>query len=349
MKHTIVILLAAVVAVGLAQSGEKVRQELEITDRMLREAEPIVEQSGVPEAQDFLRQAEGKQQDAWRSHGRREYIRSLAETKQARFMLRQALELARLDPERIRAELRRTGDLINESRAMVTRSGVRQAIELLRIAEAEQDGSRREFGARHFRVAFKLTMTARLHAQKAVQLARRFGDPEQVLREVERTDELLERARAKLQGLDGENQLLHQLQELFERARAWQVQARESWRGGQQREALKLTFGARNLLLRAWEMGRGNQDPELVAEALAETGRLLKTWQDGIRSGGDPEEAALLDKAVQRQQRARDQFAAGSLVQALGETTAARRLLNRAIELHQSAKTGPGRDNPQDE
>lgn len=349
MKQTIVLLLAAVVAVGLAQSGEKVRQELETTDRMLREAEPIVEQSGVPEAQDFFRQAQGKQQDAWRSHGHREYIRALAETKQARFMLRQALELARLDPERIRAELRRTADFINESRAMVMRSGVRQAIELFKIAEAEQDGSRREFGARHYRVAFKLTMTARLHAQKAVQLARRFGDPEQVLREVERTDGLLERARARLEGLTGENQFLHRLQELLERARAWQVQARESWRGGQPREALKLTFGARDLLLRAWEMGRSSQDPELVEEAVGETGRLLETWQAAIRSGDDQEAVALLDKAVERQARAREQFAAGSLAQAFGETTTARRLLNRAIELHQSEETGPGRDNPHDE
>ncbi|MBN2537448.1 hypothetical protein JXB37_04125, partial [candidate division WOR-3 bacterium] len=162
MKY-IAVLLAVFCAVGLAQSGEKVRQELETTDRLLREAEPIVAQSGVAEALELFRQAEDKQRDAWRSHGRGEFIRALGETKNARFLVQRALELARLDPERVRAELRRTGDFINEHRALVIRSGVRLAIELGRIAESEQEGAVREFEARRYRMAFKLTMTARVH------------------------------------------------------------------------------------------------------------------------------------------------------------------------------------------
>jgi len=344
MKY-IVLPLLFIAGLGLAQSGEKALDELRITDRVIEEATPIVEESGVPEAQQHLRDAEAIQREAWQLYEQQEFLRVLSRTRSARGHARRAMELARIDPRRVEDEIRKTGEFIAEHRQLVIRSGIRQAIELGKIAEAELEGARHAFHGRRYRLAIKLTQASRLHAHKAVEMVKRHGSPERLRKELERTDMLLEKAGARVEGLETPG--IERILELLERARHLQAEAYDAYRAGQPLRSVKLTLAARDLLMRGWEMARGKGNPELVEQALEETDRLLEEWQDFIRSEGDDEARAMLDRALEHQRKARGFHEQGALRAAYGETTLARRLLQRAIEMAQSEPVpGPGREEP---
>lgn len=332
MKTKLILSILLTMAVAaFAQEGDKARQELEKTDRIIEQAEPVIRESGNEAARHRFDDARNLQRDAWASFHQRQYFRAVSRTKAARLVILQALEMVKFDPRQVAEELRRTGDRMQEVRPVIMASGVKEAINLWRIAEGEQETARRHYDVRRYGLALKFTFAARQHGRKAFDLVKRQGGRERVVREIERTDQMLARAKEEA-GAVTDDRIL----ELLLRARDWQHDAVEALHSGELLRALRTTLASRDLLLRAWEMAQGATNRELVEQALAETERLISDWRDVIRESGAEGARVLLERALEHQRKAHELFTARNLKPAFQETALARRLLNRAIEQAQS-------------
>jgi hypothetical protein len=330
MKKLLLVLLMVLGWAG-AQTGDKVREELKRTDEAIRVARPIVEQSQNEEALKTLENAVQVQKIAWDNFANQRYKRAYDQTMNARSLVRKAISLAGLTPERIRGELARTREIMDELGPAIRRSSDPRALEFWKMAQGEQASAEEQFRSQRYGLALKFTFAARLHVRNAWGILRSLIDPERVRAELDRTDELLERAREATRNVR-EDILL----QLLDKAASLQQQARTALDNRLFGLAIKYTLAARDLILRAWEKVRGAQNPTLVERALAETDKLIEDWAPLIGQSDNTEAARLLEQAQQLQASARADFAAGRLKPAFTQTCQARRLMQQAIELYQS-------------
>jgi len=330
--RTCVVVLSLIVfgALAFGQNGEEAKQaryELEITDRLIERAEPLIVESGNEEAVRLLTEAKDLQRDAWREFNQQRYRMAKGLTNLARYRVKQALELIAVDSQKVAEEIRRTAEVLDEVGPVIKRAGIKEAEEVFRLALGEQETARRYFDGKRYALALRFTRAGRQHAKKALEMVRRRGDRERIEAELKRTDELLARAKEKM------SSGLADRREQFERAAALQKQAHEAF--GQSRfvPALRLTLAARGVLLRFWESGPGAADPELTAAAAEENDRLIANWSAAIEADGPNEARALLKLAKEQQARVRARIAAREYGPAYREANQARRTLNRAIEI----------------
>lgn len=333
----LIILLAVLSAAVFAQEGERVRAELERTDRAITEAAPVIERSRNEEAQKLFGQAKQVQNDAWSMHRQRRYRGALDRTMRARELVGKAVRLAKFDPERVAEEIRRTQELMNEAGPAIVRSGNPKALELWKVAQTEQETGRRYFQDKQYLLALKFTMAARLHTKSALELIRGRGDPERVRLELERTVRLLERTRERVR-FTAEVRV----REMLRKAEGWQEEAGRALREERPLRALKMTFAARDLALRAWEIALGTVNQEMVDEALAELDRLVEQWSGPIREQGGEAARKTLEQALRHREQARQRIANREMVRAWQEAGVARRLVSRAVELLESGPVQPG-------
>jgi len=308
----------------------RLERELRKTDDAIEQARPIIERSGNRRALALLSDATARQDKARNAFRAERYRESFTDTKAARLMVEAALRLAQeLNADEIRGELERTEELIRRFGPEITRSGNRRAIELWDLALDEQRKARRHFQAAEYLMALRMTRFARGHGRKALDLIRPRSNRDKVRAALERTAGMLNRAREFLQGNE-------RAIELLGRAEAWQDEAVAAFREGRLLHAWKMTSSARDLILRAIELAGGDVRQELVEQALAETDDLLEEWTDVISRSGDTETEKLLEQAVANQQKSREHFGKKRFRISWQETTLARRLLDRAIELTQT-------------
>lgn len=321
------ILFTALLAIGFAQTADKVENELVQTDRLIENIRPKVEESGNERAQDVLENAAQNQTSAWDAFRARALRRALGLTLAARAQAKKAFDLVELKPDRVQAELERTDEVLSELGPGVRRSEEPKVRELWRMAENEQATARQEFDRQHYRLALKFTFAARLHAWSAFKLVRRNADPEKLKAELDRTDDLLERVKEPVEASGNER-----ARQLLQKAGNWQEQARTAFGNRLWGQTLKFTLAARDLALRAWELARGSTTLPLVERALGETDQLLDTWSDELRQSDQTQATTLLDQAIDQQARARQSFNDRDLKTALQATTLARKFLNRVLE-----------------
>lgn len=336
--HLIIISLIVLGAFAFAQGSEEARQarqDLESTDLLIERAEPVIREADNPEALRLLSEAKDLQREAWGHFNQRRYRQSRFSSQQARLRVQRGLELVEVDPRQVAEEIRRTAELLSEVEPVVRRSGVREAERLLNLALNEQETARRYFDARRYALALRFTRAARQHGREALGMVRRRGGREQVEQELERTDQLLVRARERA-GKSTEDRA----RDILARAEALQQQAREAFRAERLPQALRLTLAARNLLLRAWEGARGETDPELAEAAAADNDRLISEWRSTVDREGDEPTRRMFRGAVERQERVRVRLAAREYGPAYREANQVRRMLNRAIgNLHAESAT----------
>jgi hypothetical protein len=307
----------------------QLERELRKTDDAIEQARPIIERSGNLRARELLSDATGRQDEARKAFRAERYKEAFASTKAARLMVEAALRLAReLNAEEIRGELERTEELARRFGPEITRSGNRRAIELWDLALDEQRTARRHFQAAEYLMALRMTMVAREHGKKAIDLVQAQYGREKVRAALERTARLLQNARELLQGNE-------RAMELLARAEAWQDEAVAAFQEGRLLHAWKMTASARDLVLRAIELAGGDVKQELVEQALAETDNLLEQWTDNIKQDESAEARKLLEQAVTNQQKAREHLGQKRCRISWQETSLARRQLDRAIELVQ--------------
>ncbi len=333
MKRVIPLLIVAAAA-ALAQTPNDVLAELNQTDQVIERVTPLVEQSGNVEAQMLLAEAKRVQAQAWNAYHGRRYRFALGQTRYARRKARDAAALVEISPERIREEIRLTAELMERVRAMMSRGEDARATELWNMAQTEQATARQAYEAREYRRALKFTFAARMHLREIAGLLGRYMNPDRIEAELGKTRRLLERTAAAIR--TAANQRAH---ELLRKAEDLQARATTSFDSRRLREALKLTLTARELVFRALELGLGKADLTVVEQALAATQDLLDDWAAQITAADSPEAISLLNQARTMQQTAREQLAAGDNGAALGSTTRARRLLQRAIAVIQSGET----------
>src|SRR5262249_47219873 len=99
--------------------------------------------------------------------------------------------------EDVRIAIERTDELIVRATDIVSGSDIQEAKTELALAVHLQTSAKVEFAANHDLRALDLTRQARLHVEKAIALVNGLPDPDRVLVQLERTRELLDRARER--------------------------------------------------------------------------------------------------------------------------------------------------------
>ena len=253
--------------------------------------------------------------------------RALGLTLTARAQAKQAFALVELNPDRVRAELERTDEVLSELRAAGRALGRAQGTRTL--AHGAERAGHGSTGIRpptppagaEVHVRRPAACLGRIQAGAA---QRRPGETES------RAGPDLRPSR-KGEGTGGS-----------ERQRtgpATIAEGRELAGTGSHRirkPALgpdaEVHAGGPGLALRAWELARGSTTLPLVEWALGETDQLLDTWSDELRQSDQDQVRTLLDQAVDQQARARQSFNDRDLKTALQATTLARKFLDRALE-----------------
>jgi len=337
MRKLIISLLFLLAVRGLnAQTPDKVRQELERTDLVIQQARTIVEPANNPDAQLLLNQAIELQQTAWNGYRQKRYRWSYSRTLAARQRARYAIEMVNTDPERIKTEIQRTNELINQLNPEITKNEDPETADLWKMAQTEQTAALNYFRVRRWRLALRFTLAARNHLYELTQKIKRFHSREEVQTELDRTDLVLKRI---AEPVAASNNL--RAQEMFSRAGEWQQQAKNRFRSQMPLQAIKLTFAARDLAFRAWQQISSNLDSTIVNSALAETDHLIAEWSDKISQQQDPELQKLITSAITHQNTAREFYQQGNLTNALQYTNQARQILYRAIELLNLTEPAP--------
>lgn len=162
------------------------------------------------------------------------------------------------------------------------------------------------------------------------------GISNQIERELERTDLILDRARDQV-GVSitsHAEDLLRQARDLQQKA--WGAFRRES--ASYQRQALELTLKARDLAQRAIETA------ELEAQAYEKTRDLVESTKDlietanlEIRDSGDAQAIRLLEGGIWQLQKAREAYRSREYRQAIRLAGAAHDLVERALQRARSA------------
>lgn len=174
-----------------------------------------------------------------------------------------------------------------------------------------------------------LTLEARGHADKAIAIVRGLPDPDRVRVQLERTSEVIERARQTIEECNNE------------RARAMlrigiEMQSRAEAALGEGRflAALQLTMSARERVLRALRMCNAEENQHDRAEqVLRRTLEIITRAQDIVSERGDEHAREALSRAEQLEDRAVDEFRLEHFEASIRLSLAARAAAYRAIRL----------------
>lgn len=233
------------------------------------------------------------------------------------------------DGSRVQLELQRTDERIARATTIVTGSGNPRAEAALASANSLQASARTAFSSSQFAIALRATMDARLRADASIAMIQGQPDPERVQLQVERTRELLNRVRPRIDECSDDRARV-MLQSAFE------MQSRAEVALAEQRglAALRLTMSARDRGWRALRLCHLQEDPGEGAErALHRTDERIDRAHELLADGAPPRAEAALRLAVDLQSRGWADFRAGKQESALRLTLSARDAANRAIQL----------------
>jgi hypothetical protein len=229
----------------------------------------------------------------------------------------------------VQIAIERTDDLITRAQDVVSGSDNQQAQSELAAAISVQVNAKTEFAATHYLVALDLTRRARLHADRAIALVSGLPDPDRVLVQLERTRELLDRARGRIEECD-----LDRARAMLRAALEMQGRAEASARDGRYLAALQLTMSARERALRALRICNLDDNLRDAAErALTRTDEIISRARDLVSEHDSDPARRALDRAVEMEGEAWAQFRADHLEASLRLTQSARTFAHRAIRL----------------
>lgn len=239
-----------------------------------------------------------------------------------------------LTPERVQVALDRTDRRIEQAELLVTNTDNDRARAELDAAVDLQGQAKSAFGSSDLALAMKLTLAARGHADRAIAIVRGLPDPDRVVAQLERTRDLLERARDRIEECD-QDRARAMLRTAFE----MQDRAEGAARDGRYLAALQLTLSARERGLKALRLCHLEENLQAAAErALRRTDQVIQRAHDAVSDhAGEPARQALA-RAVQVQTRARGEFRDGHFAPSLRLTQVARASAFRAIRLTQAER-----------
>jgi len=235
---------------------------------------------------------------------------------------------------RAQRELDATDARIEQADQLVTGSDNLAAQTKLAEATRIQAQAKVEFAAGHCRIAIDLTLRARLRASEAIAIIRGlpdFGlpDPGRVLSQLERTRELLDRARDRIEECNNDraHSMLRAALEMQDRADG--AFAHERYLA-----ALQLTVSARERAHRALRLCNLEENLHDSAEhALARTDEVIRRATDQARDKNAERTRQMLARAVEIQERAQAEFRAEHFEASLRLTLSARTIAYRVIRM----------------
>lgn len=249
-----------------------------------------------------------------------------------------------LTGDRVRIAIERTDVRIELARSLVATSGNADARIELDAATSLQAQARDaldqalatsgDLQLRLLRRAADLTFRARGHADRAISLVQGLPDPERVLAQIERTRELIERARGRIEECNNDR-----AQALLAVATEMQSRAEGAARESRYLAALQLTLSARERALRALRMCNMEESLQEAAErALKQTDDLIARAREVVGDQAPARAAELLARAERIQSEAYSQLKADHAEACLRFTQSARNMAQRAIRLAESRR-----------
>jgi tetratricopeptide (TPR) repeat protein len=238
---------------------------------------------------------------------------------------------------RTQHELEMTDARIEQAVSVVSESGNEMARLELRAAQETQATARAEFSAGHCRIATDLTMRARFRASHAIEIVRGDGgglppggpDPGRVLGQLERTRDLLDRARDRIEECNND-----QARAILRAAFEMQRRAEDAFAQQRGLAAHQLTVSARERALRALRLCNMQDNLHESAErALRRTDEVLSRARDLVAERDVDRARKVLRRALELQERATLEFRAEHYEASLRLTQSARTLAQRSIRL----------------
>lgn len=239
--------------VGALQSGSangqpppdapRVLEAIEATERRIEQAESLAGDAPVPQVGSEIRMARDLQGRARNDYGGGQYAMAGRATMDARGHADRAIAIIRglPDPERVELQIERTRDGLDRARERLDGCREPRVTAMLRVAGDMQSRAEAALQESRYLAALQLTMSSRERIHKALRICRiEDSMQESASRALQRTDEVLTRAREALEF--AEDPIARQG---LRRAEATQAEAYSEFRNTRFEAALKLTQAAR--------------------------------------------------------------------------------------------------------
>jgi len=237
-----------------------------------------------------------------------------------------ALAQTTLDPARLQDVIDVTDRRIQQAQDLLSNTPNPQASAEVDQAVSLQGLAKQAFAQARYSAAARATFDARLHADRAIAILRGLPDPTRVKNQLDRTGEILDRARDRLSHCD-----VAAARELLRIAIDMQTRAEVSYGETRYLAALQLTMSARERALRALQLcNAGESVEETVASALQRTDDVLSRVHEHVDHVESERARQLLANADSLQARAHAEASAGHARIALRLTRNAREQAERA-------------------
>jgi hypothetical protein len=234
--------------------------------------------------------------------------------------------LAQDDPQRLQDAIELTDRRIQLAKDLLAANPNHQAAVEVDLAVSLQVTAKTAFAELRYSAAGRATFDARIHADRAIAILRGLPDPGRVEEQLQRTRELLDRARDRLA-----NCTVPMARDLLRVALDMQARAEMAYRETRYLAALQLTMSARERALRALRLCNASESlEESVSAALQRTDEVLAHAHEVVDPSGNERARRLLSNADSLQARAHAEADAGHLRLALRLTREARELAVRA-------------------
>lgn len=233
--------------------------------------------------------------------------------------------------DRVQVALDLTDRRIEQAQVLAAGSDNERAEAEIAVAVDLQARAMEAYNASQLRVALDLTLNARRHADRAIALLKNLPDPDRVSVQLERTRELIDRARDRIEecNSDRARALLRVATEMQERAEA-------AARDGRYLAALQLTLSARERALRSLRLCNLEDNTHDAAErALRRTREVIDRAREVVAEHGNDAARNLLGRAIELQEQAEAQFRLEHFEASLRQTQSARAMAHRAVRLSQ--------------
>ena len=232
-----------------------------------------------------------------------------------------------LGSARVQEALDATDRRIELAATLVGEASSPQAVTELGLARDLQARARSAFAAGQLAIAARLTLEARDHADRAVAIVRGLPDPDRVALQVERTRDVLDHVRDRLEGCDQPR-----ARALLGVSLAMQERAESAFGDSRYLAALQLTLSARERAFKA--MRRCNLEEsvqESAARALQRTADVIARAREAVGDAAPEPARAALARAEALQSDAQGEYRAQRWDAALRLTQSARLLALRIL------------------
>ncbi len=341
MKHIATILIALIAVTTQVDNAPaqgdltNLTQAIERNEELLMQAAELVRQTNSVKARSSLQAAVKLHELSKAQLLNDRPVLAVASATRARQAILNTINIAKREAkleEQAMKAMERANVRLQQARAAFEEVGDRDDVparKLIEEAHHQLQRARNNMQEHMFSVALQLANASAALSTRAITMLKRDGiSQESVLREIERTDSVIERVTSsdQLEQHEVAARAIEQAMELQNRAKS-------NVRRDNLRLALEQTLRAREIALRVIKSARGGQGPseDAVARAIEFTDGLLEHAMEMAREQDAERAHDALEQAVRLQNQAKDEFGKGEYGAAMRMTLRAREIAKRAL------------------